>query len=235
MNRTFRLKPKINLDARLTANNVLNHVTFSSWYTNINEHAVRLARGGECDAQRADYVAAEVLTYATSSIVSTILGMMLVGTLRRGRAGGGAECAAGREWHVHACLSSSKLVIEAVKVKDKQGKSITGLTTKDFTVTEDGVPQKISFCEYQELPEAPHGAACDDRRGRTSRSTTGWRVTQIAAEKPGEVKYKDKPADGAVLRPDGDAAGRPDARAGGGAEVYPDADDLGGPGVDHAL
>src|ERR1700722_19966854 len=50
---------------------------------------------------------------------------------------------------------STKLVIEAVNVKDKQGKPIKGLTAKDFTITEDGVPQSISFAEYQELPSAP--------------------------------------------------------------------------------
>ena len=43
---------------------------------------------------------------------------------------------------------SSKLVIEAVNIKDKQGKSIRGLTAKDFTVTEDGIEQHVSFCEY---------------------------------------------------------------------------------------
>src|ERR1700694_5950114 len=49
---------------------------------------------------------------------------------------------------------STKLVIEGVNVKDKQGKPVKGLTAKDFTVTEDGVPQQISFCEYQELATA---------------------------------------------------------------------------------
>ena len=48
---------------------------------------------------------------------------------------------------------STKLVIEAVNVKDKQGKSVRGLTAKDFTVTEDGVKQeRLKFCEYQEQP-----------------------------------------------------------------------------------
>jgi len=54
---------------------------------------------------------------------------------------------------------TSKLVIEAINVKDKQGKSIPGLTAKDFVVTEDGIAQKVSFLEYQELPTAPHPPA----------------------------------------------------------------------------
>jgi hypothetical protein len=57
---------------------------------------------------------------------------------------------------------TSKLVIEAVNVKDKQGKSITGLTAKDFTITEDGVAQKVSFAEYQELPDGSRCAGCED-------------------------------------------------------------------------
>ena len=62
--------------------------------------------------------------------------------------------------------SRSQLVVEAVVVKDKQGKFIQGLTAKDFTLTEDGVPQTIRFCEQQKLaanaeplpaPAAGHG------------------------------------------------------------------------------
>ncbi len=47
----------------------------------------------------------------------------------------------------------SKLVVEAVEVKDKQGNFIHGLTAKDFVLTEDGVPQTIRYCEHQDLSE----------------------------------------------------------------------------------
>ena len=46
-----------------------------------------------------------------------------------------------------------QLVVEAVVVKDKQGNPVHGLTAKDFTVTEDDVPQTIKFCEHQDLAE----------------------------------------------------------------------------------
>jgi VWFA-related protein len=87
---------------------------------------------------------------------------------------------------------STKLVIEAVNVKDKQGKPIKGLTAKDFTITEDGVPQQISFAEYQELPSAP---AAPPAKSAAPESVTVYNrlsVTQIAAETPGTVRYKDR-------------------------------------------
>jgi len=48
---------------------------------------------------------------------------------------------------------SSQLVIETVSVKDKKGNPVSGLTQKDFTVTENGVPQNIRVFEYQALAE----------------------------------------------------------------------------------
>src|SRR5580698_10286366 len=50
--------------------------------------------------------------------------------------------------------SSTQLVIRTVSVKDKSGNPIGGLTAKDFILTEDGKPQTISICEYEELQES---------------------------------------------------------------------------------
>lgn len=46
----------------------------------------------------------------------------------------------------------SQLVVESVITKDKDGKFIPSLTAKDFTLTEDGVPQTIRFLEHEQLP-----------------------------------------------------------------------------------
>ena len=85
-----------------------------------------------------------------------------------------------------------QLVIETVSVKDKAGNPITGLTKNDFVLTEDGVPQPLSYAEYQHLPEdatplPPQAPGTEDIKiyNRLAR-------TQISSEKPGEVRYKDK-------------------------------------------
>ena len=69
--------------------------------------------------------------------------------------------------------ASAHLVIEDVTVKDKNGKTIEGLKAEDFTVTEDGKPQTISFCTYQNLPDysrrrAGHAAAAPRYGSRRS-------------------------------------------------------------------
>jgi VWFA-related protein len=87
---------------------------------------------------------------------------------------------------------STNLVIEAVNVKDKQGKPIKGLTAKDFTITEDGAPQQISFAEYQELPTAPTTPPAKPTTPDNITVYNRLSVTQIAAESPGTVRYKDR-------------------------------------------
>ena len=67
----------------------------------------------------------------------------------------------------------SQLVVETVVVKDKP---INGLTAQDFTLTEDGVPQKIRFCEQQTLPTKPLPLVPQRAAMKTSRSTSAFRA-----------------------------------------------------------
>jgi VWFA-related protein len=119
-----------------------------------------------------------------------LISMMLTGTLGAGAQVVGQNTQPGANG-TYTLSVSSKLVIEAVNVKDKQGKSISGLTAKDFTVTENGVEQQISFCDYEELPVTP---AVPTSKPAPENITIYNRllVTQIAAEKPGDVRYKNK-------------------------------------------
>src|ERR1700685_2868126 len=47
--------------------------------------------------------------------------------------------------------ANSNLVIVDITVRDKAGKPIEGLKQDDFTVLEDGKPQKVTVFEYQRL------------------------------------------------------------------------------------
>jgi VWFA-related protein len=84
---------------------------------------------------------------------------------------------------------NTRMVIETVSVTDKNGNPIVGLTARDFRVTEDGVPQTISFCDYQKLesrpviePGNPEDVTIYDKLTRT----------QIASEPPDSPMYKDR-------------------------------------------
>jgi VWFA-related protein len=51
--------------------------------------------------------------------------------------------------------SSTRLVVQTVTVKDRNGRVVEGLTAKDFIVTEDNQPQEIAFVEFQRLVDEP--------------------------------------------------------------------------------
>ena len=89
--------------------------------------------------------------------------------------------------------SSSQLVVEIVTVHDKDGKSIEGLTAKDFTVTENGAPQTITFAEFQKLAEITD---IPEARPLATRPVTPAAPlvtqTQIAPEKPGDIRYRNR-------------------------------------------
>ena len=51
--------------------------------------------------------------------------------------------------------SSTRLVVQNVYVKDKDGQPIQGLTAKDFVVFEDNQRQEIAFVEFQRIANEP--------------------------------------------------------------------------------
>jgi VWFA-related protein len=103
--------------------------------------------------------------------------------------------------------TSTQLVVEDLIIKDKSGNPVTGLTKKDFMVLEDGKPQDVSFAEFQKLEdttipappeekpalekrdEKPAPAKTEVAKAEQVKSVT---VNQIAPEKPGDIKYKDR-------------------------------------------
>src|SRR3984957_18078952 len=85
----------------------------------------------------------------------------------------------------------SQLVGETVVAKDKQGEFIEGLTAKDFSVTEDGVPQTIRFCEHQDLTDATPVPIAPPGSEEIKLYKTLAR-TQIAPESAGNERYKNR-------------------------------------------
>src|SRR6266568_245253 len=51
--------------------------------------------------------------------------------------------------------ANSNLVILDVTAKDKGGLTVEGLKAEDFTVLEDGKPQKVSVFEFQKISSTP--------------------------------------------------------------------------------
>jgi VWFA-related protein len=88
--------------------------------------------------------------------------------------------------------ASTQLVIETVVVKDKSGKPIQNLSAKDFTVTENGVPQTISFCEHQDMPVAPSAAPATPRGQENIHVYDRLGRTRITTETPGNLRYSDR-------------------------------------------
>jgi len=87
---------------------------------------------------------------------------------------------------------NSQLVVEQVVAKDKKGEFISGLTAKDFAVTEDGAQQTVKFCEHQHFSEEvtplPPQSSNDENITIYKKLTH----TQIAPEPADGTKYKDR-------------------------------------------
>jgi VWFA-related protein len=101
----------------------------------------------------------------------------------------------------------SQLVVETVVVKDKQGNPINGLTAQDFTLTEDGVPQKIRYVEQQVLPSTPTPMAATPPGKEDITIYKRLARTQISGESGDTLRYKNRRLlalyfDMSAMRPD---------------------------------
>jgi VWFA-related protein len=85
-----------------------------------------------------------------------------------------------------------QLVVEAVAVRDKDGKPIEGLTAKDFTLSEDGVPQSISFCEHQALTALAEPLPVSKAGSEDIKIYKRLTHTQIAPETVDNARYKNR-------------------------------------------
>jgi VWFA-related protein len=90
--------------------------------------------------------------------------------------------------------SSTRLIVQAVTVTDKDGRPIEGLTAKDFVVTEEGVPQEIAFVEYQEVERDANAPAPAPVPARPAVAASVTTLTEpaIAVPTAGDIKYRDR-------------------------------------------
>jgi VWFA-related protein len=95
--------------------------------------------------------------------------------------------------------TGSLLIVQTVTVKDKDGNAVENLTADDFTLTEDGEPQTISFVEFQRLPgpgQAPSSSTL--AVPALSPPPAGGAVvtppvqSSFAAAVPGDPRYRDR-------------------------------------------
>jgi len=107
--------------------------------------------------------------------------------------------------------TTTQLVVETVLVKDKKGnpiKKCTGpvaadaicLKQEDFSVLEDGKPEQIKIFDFEELSETATLDKDVDIESKLEKKKDEPKVAevkpltanQIAPEKPGDLKYKDR-------------------------------------------
>ena len=86
--------------------------------------------------------------------------------------------------------ANANLVIINVTAKDKGGLAVEGLKAEDFTVLEDGKPQKVSVFEYQRISSKPDPLkelTLDDQFQLPEAPKT-----TITSASPGQIQYHDK-------------------------------------------
>src|SRR5687767_10705664 len=89
--------------------------------------------------------------------------------------------------------AETRLIVETVTVRDKEGRAIEGLTAKDFAITEDGEPQQIAFVEFQRLaaPSAPNAPVAPNAPIALIAPIASVQ-TQISSAAPGDIRYRDR-------------------------------------------
>ena len=97
---------------------------------------------------------------------------------------------------------STRLVVHTVRVTDRNGNPVEGLTPQDFVVTENDQPQEVAFAVYQRIPTDPAPVPAADTAlafadpalaAPAPADTVPPPVqTQILTPPPGDTRYQDK-------------------------------------------
>jgi VWFA-related protein len=91
--------------------------------------------------------------------------------------------------------AGAQLTVVDVTVRDSNGRALEGLTANDFSLTEDGVPQTISFLEFQRIdgaPAAPPQPAPAPPRAEPIIPARPVTQQEISRPSPGDTRYRDR-------------------------------------------
>ena len=205
--RTFQLTPRLTLDWRIDATNVLNRETYTGVNAVFGSPQFGLPSQANTPRKIVSTTATEVLDMRSRDAHECRLVPALAALRRDGRGRAARRRAADRRHGARAeprrrFARRRGSIVQTVSVKDKDGQPVEGLTPNDFIVTEDGEPQTVSFAEFQRLPAPCRDAArrrrSAPRRGNAARRTgADGRVasttpTQIATSAPGEIRYRNR-------------------------------------------
>jgi VWFA-related protein len=132
-------------------------------------------------------------------ITATFLAWLMVASAQQQGPQTGTNTPAGQK-NSYKFESTTQLVVEDVIIRGKDGNPVPNLKAGDFTVLEDGKPQKISVFEFQKLDqEAVPAPALAERptpapaaAAAPAPAVKPVTANQIAPETPGDIKYRDK-------------------------------------------
>src|SRR5215475_14065532 len=127
-----------------------------------DQRAVWSAVQSKCDARYSNNSEIEVLTMMrlrNKTLLAILpLGFLTLTTAHAQQQPQSAQQQSQQQQTPFTIKVDTQLVVETVIVKDKDSKPIEGLTEKDFSVTEDNVPQTISVFRFQKLEDTPVAA-----------------------------------------------------------------------------
>jgi VWFA-related protein len=150
------------------------------------QHDLRSSSRDQSDAKYAIDGKAEVLTMRLPVSLLALIASTAIAAAQQ--IGTNAQPSQGQA--TYTLSVKSQLVVETVVVKDKQGKSVSGLTSKDFHVTEDNMPQSIRLFEHESLPTTQESLPVADPNDEEITIYRRLSHTQIKPEDSERTHYK---------------------------------------------
>ena len=89
--------------------------------------------------------------------------------------------------------STTRLIVQTITVKDKNGNTVEGLKKEDFSVTEDGQPQEVAFVEFQRVQPNADATAVTASKPTVVPPVPPDGVAPVISTPPGgAIRYQDR-------------------------------------------